>query len=143
MKLNIFIDKEHEEEIQIYVHEKTELIKEIEQLVINNNTSLIGFKDREAVNLNLSDVYAFFIEDNKVYALLEKDKYLLKSRLYILEETLPNNFIKINQSSIANLNKIKSFDTSISGTLTVNFKNGYKDYVSRRNLKKIKERLGI
>ncbi len=143
MKLNIFIDKEREEEIQIYVHEKTELIKEIEQLVINNNTSLIGFKDREAVNLNLSDVYAFFIEDNKVYALLEKYKYLLKSRLYILEETLPNNFLKINQSSIANLNKIKSFDTSISGTLTVNFKNGYKDYVSRRNLKKIKERLGI
>ena len=143
MKLNIFIDKEHEEEITIFAKEKNALVKEIEQLVINNNVSLIGYKDKEAINLNLGDIYAFIVDDNKVYALLDNDRYLLKSRLYVLEQALPQNFIKINQSSIANISKIKSFDASITGTLMIKFKNGYIDYVSRRNIKNIKERLGI
>ena len=41
------------------------------------------------------------------------------------------------------IKKIKKFDTSVSGMLTVTFKNGYRDYVSRRNLKSVKERLGV
>lgn len=143
MKLNIFIDKEHEEEITIFAKEKNALVKEIEQLVINNNVSLIGYKDKEAISLNLGDIYAFIVDDNKVYALLDNDRYLLKSRLYVLEQALPQNFIKINQSSIANISKIRSFDASITGTLMIKFKNGYIDYVSRRNIKNIKERLGI
>ena len=58
-----------------------------------------------------------------------------------LEESLPDNFLKINKSCIANIDKIKSFDATITGTLAVNFKNGYRDYVSRRRMKSVKERL--
>lgn len=143
MKLRIVINPKREEEILIYAHEKSQLISEIEELVNNSYLDLIGYTETEAVKLNLNDIYCFFTEDNKVYALTENEKYRLKSRLYQLEENLNNNFVKINQSCIANIKKIDRFKASVGGSLTVVFKNGHRDFVSRRNLKNVKERLGL
>lgn len=143
MKCRIFIDKVHEEEILIYAHEKTKLVETIEQLVSDDAFELIGYKDREAVRLNTNDIVCFIAEDNKVYALTENEKLNLKFRLYQIEENLSENFVRINQSCIANINKIDRFDASFSGTLVVKFKNGHTDYVSRRQLKKVKERFGF
>lgn len=143
MKFRFLIDKNREEEVIVYAHKKTKLVESIENIVKENNFELIGYADREAVKLDLADVYCFTVENNKIYAVCENEKYLLKSRLYQVEENLSENFIKINQSCIANVRKIRKFDASFSGTLTVIFKNGYKDFVSRRNVKNVKERLGL
>ena len=56
---------------------------------------------------------------------------------------LKDSFVYINQGCLANLKMIDHFDASIGGTLMVVFKSGYKDFVSRRQLKNIKERIGI
>ncbi len=143
MKLRIVIDKNRDEQILIYAHEKTALISEIEQLVNNDSFDLTGYGETETIKLNLNEIYCFITEDSKVYALTEKGKYRLKSRLYQIEENLNDNFVKINQSCIANIKKIDKFKASVGGALTVIFKNGYEDYVSRRNLKNVKERLGL
>ncbi|MBE6755086.1 MAG: LytTR family transcriptional regulator [Ruminococcaceae bacterium] len=143
MKFRFLIDKNREEEVIVYAHKKTKLVESIENIVKEDNSELIGYADREAVKLDLADVYCFTVENNKIYAICENEKYLLKSRLYQVEENLSENFIKINQSCIANIRKIRKFDASFSGTLTVIFKNGYKDFVSRRNVKNVKERLGL
>ncbi len=143
MKCKIIIDATREEEVQIFAHEKSRLVEDIEQLILSNEFELLGYNESEAIRLNLSDVCCFIIENNKVYAITERDKYQIKSRLYQLEERLPQNFVKINQSCIANIKMMERFDVSISGTLLVKFKNGYSDYVSRRNLKNVKERLGL
>ena len=143
MKFRLIIDKSREEEVIVYAHEKTKLIEEIENLVKENNFELVGFVDREAVKLDLAEVYCFISENNNVFAICEKEKFRLRERLYKLEEKLPPNFVKINQSCIADIKKIKRFDTSFTGVLKVVFKNGYTDYVSRRNVKNIKERLGL
>lgn len=143
MKITIIINKEREEEAIIYAHEKTELIGEIERLLSEETEVLVGYKEKEMVRLSIGEVYCFIVEDNKIYALCEKEKLQLKCRLYNLEETLSENFIKINKSCIANLKKIERFSANFSGSLQVVFKNGYTDYVSRRNLKNVKERLGL
>ncbi len=143
MKVTNIINAEKAEEIIIYSHSKTKLVEEIESLVFEHNTELIGYAKREIKPLSLSEVYSFNVEDNKIYAYLERDKLLLKQRLYMIEKIIDDNFIKINQSSIINITKIKKFDSSIGGTLSVVLKNGYKDYISKRQLKKVKERLGI
>ena len=49
----------------------------------------------------------------------------------------------INNKIFANIEKMERFDTSISGTLKIRFKNGDVDYVSRRQLRAVKERIGI
>lgn len=143
MKLQIVIDPNRDEEILIYAHEKTLLISEIEELVKSHSVDLIGYAQDETVKLNLNDIYCFITEDNKVYALTENEKFKIKSRLYQLEEKLDNNFVKINQSCIANIKKIDRFKATVGGSLTVVFENGYVDFVSRRKLKNVKERLGL
>ncbi|MBR3716286.1 MAG: LytTR family transcriptional regulator [Clostridia bacterium] len=143
MKCRTVIDKDREEEVVIYVHEKSELSSEIEEFVMGRSLELLGYKDKNIVRLALSEVYCFTVEENKVFALTEKERLQLKQRLYLLEEMLDDSFVKINQSCIVSVRKIKRFDTSITGTLVVELKNGYKDYVSRRQLKKVKERIGL
>ena len=143
MKCTLIITDEHQEEVVIYARERTKLTDDIEALVIGSVTEIIGYGENQAIRLKTDEVTCFMVEDSKVYALTDKEKYQLKQRLYQLEEMLPDNFVKINQSCIANIRQIKKFDTSISGTLVINFKNGYKDYVSRRQMKTVKERFGL
>jgi len=143
VKCEVIIDPNSEEKVVIYAKEESELVKNIKILAEQNTKTLHGYTNNEIVNLNPYDIHCFCIIDNKVFALCEKQRYLLKERLYSLEDKLPKNFIKINQSCLANIEKIEKFDTSITGTLKIYFKNGHIDYVSRRQLKFIKERLGI
>lgn len=143
MKCEITIGKNHEEGVWVYAEERTQLIDEIEELVLGHSNEIIGYTDREIVKINQSEVYCFFVEDNKVYALTQNEKFQLKQRLYHLEEVLDKSFVKINQSCIANIKKIKKFDASFSGSLLVEFKNGHTDYVSRRQVKAVKERIGF
>lgn len=143
LKCEIIIDPDCEEKVLIYVKEKSSLAEEIKKLAEQNPTELFGYRDSEISKLELADINCISVINNKVYAICDKERYLLKERLYSLEEKLPENFVKINQSCLANIRKMERFDTSISGTLKIRFKNGYTDYVSRRQLKTIKERIGI
>ncbi len=143
MKFTLIIDSLHEEEVIVYAHKKTALIEQIEQLSACNSPEIIGFENKTAVKLDVKDIHCFICEDNKIYALTENKKYRIKMRLYILEEQLGSNFIKINQSCIANISMLERFVPSVYGSVTAVFKNGYTDYISRRNLKNVKERLGI
>ncbi|MBO4949919.1 MAG: LytTR family transcriptional regulator [Clostridia bacterium] len=140
MKIKIVIDKDRDEEILIFAKERTELVDKIERLV-KGDESIVAKRDRVSYNIELSEVVCFTSDDNKVFVHAGKDILEVDEKLYELEEFLPDNFLKINKSCIANIEKIRSFDATISGTLAVNFKNGYRDYVSRRRLKYVKERL--
>ena len=140
MNIKVVVDKDREEEILIYVHKRSELVDKIERLV-RGQENIIARRDRVSYNIELAAVDCFTSDDNKVFARVGKELFEVDEKMYELEEKLTDSFLKINKSCIANIEKIKSFDASITGTLTVNFKNGYRDYVSRRRLKQVKERL--
>ena len=142
MKLRIVIDKEKEEEILIYAHKRNSLIESIERLV-ESTCELVAYGENGAVKLTESEIYCFISEKGKTYAITKKEKLQVKMRLYQLEERLGKSFIRLNQSCIGNTEKMKRFEAEFSGSLTVTFKNGYKDYISRRQLRAVKERLGI
>lgn len=142
MDIKIFTDKTKPEEIVINVHKRNELVDEIERLVAENNFELIGYKENEAKKLNLLNVSCFISEGNKCFAITD-EKLQIRLRLYQLEDMLDENFVRINQSCIANIRQIEKVQATFSGALSVIFRNGYRDYISRRNLKKVKERLGV
>jgi len=143
VKCKIIIDKTRAEEVIEYVHRPSIITEEIERVCSEEKFELIGYGATSAVKISLLDVCCFTVEDNKIWAITNKDKLQIKCRLYQLEDQLPDGFMKINQSCLANMKMIERFDTSITGSLLVRFKNGYSDYVSRRNIKKVKERFGL
>ena len=106
------------------------IILGIVYLVLNYTNKDFSLTGIEAF-LGILSIYilAFIVEDNKVYGITKNEKYLIKQRIYVLEEMYNNTFIKINQSCLINIDKIKRFDASLSGFLLVTLKNGYSDYV--------------
>ena len=143
MKCYTYINENEEERVLIYAHDRTRLVDDIESLVLSSEIDLTGSYDNEIIKIDINDVVCFISENNKVYALVGDKKYQIKYRLYQIEELNLNMFIKINQSCLANKTKIKRFETTIGGALKVVFKNGYIDFISRRELKNVKKRMGL
>ncbi len=143
MKCYTYIEKTDEEKVLIYANERTKLVDEIESLVLNSDVDLTGTFNDEIIKIDINDVSCFLSENNKVFALINDKKYQIKQRLYQIEEMNLASFIKINQSCLANKKKIKKFESTLGGSLRVVFKNGYIDYISRRELKNVKERMGL
>ena len=143
MKCTTIIDKDREEEIIIYLHERSELSDKIERLVLESDTELFGYLDRSIVKLDPKEIFCFFIEDGKVFAGIKDKNLRIMRRLYEIEQTFGTDFLKINQSCLINKEKIEKFDVTLGGALRVTLKNGYSDYISRRQLKSVKERLNF
>lgn len=147
MKYKFVLDK-NDETCIIHAPMKTELITKIEELIYCDNQQLdginiYGYLGSDIVPIKLVDIFNITIEDEKTIAYVNDRKFQIKYRLYQLQEILPNDFVQINKSSIVNLSYIKRFNSSWGGTLMVEMKNGYTDYVSRRQVKNIKRRMGL
>lgn len=143
MDFQLIIDKENEEVITARVKKANELTEKIETLVKEyvGENKIVVFSEDETVVLEIKNIECVTVIDNKVWAIIENGKYLIKNRLYEVEKILPSSFIKINKSSVANISKIKKFISTYSGSVNVEFKSGYTDYVSRRCLPQVKRRL--
>ena len=143
MNYKIEISDSQSEDIIIYAKEKTPVLEKIEELLSSLDKTVIGYKDDTAAVLDADEINCFYVEGGKVYARTDGEIWQIKSRLYQLEEAFSKSFVKINQSCLVNPEKIVRFNTSFAGALSVLLKCGYKDYVSRRQLKEVKERIGL
>lgn len=144
MKHTTFIDPNRDEEVLIYVRRRTKAVEELESFIDRMGTELMGYgEDGQIIPLFPTDVHCFTVEEGKVYALTDTEKLTIRLPLYAIEEMLDESFVKINQSCLGSIRRIARFDASIGGALMVTFKNGHRDYVSRRQLKHVKERMKI
>ena len=143
-----FIKDNNEEKVVVYAQEKNNLVNQIEELVISNDliidgVNINGYLESDIVPLKIFDIVSFYCDDDKTFARVNNKSYQIKFRLYQIEEKLSNSFIRINKSRIINKNFIEKFDISWNGTIMVKMKNGDFDYVSRRLLKSVKERMEL
>lgn len=146
MKFFLVVDKEQEPSVTVVCDRVTRTVAKIEELCKDydeNEIQLNGYSDDEIVPLELADVACFFTKENKVYASVGKKEYATKLRIKQVMELVDDSFIKINQGCVANVRHIARFSASFGGALKVVFKNGYGDYVSRRELSNIKRRFGL
>ena len=144
MKHTTIIDPHREEEVVIYAGKRTREIEELERYLDRMGAELVGYgEDGQILPLRPAEVHCFIVEDGRVCALTEKEKLTVRLPLYAIEEMLTEDFVRINQSCLGSIRKIARFDASIGGALMVTFGNGHRDYVSRRQLKNVKERMHI
>lgn len=105
---------------------------------------LTGFRDDKLEILEQSDIFRIYAASGKVFAATSHGEYTIHLRLYELEERLDkNSFVRISNSEIINLKKVKGFDLSFAGTICVSLSDNTVTYVSRRYVSKIKQVLGI
>lgn len=146
MKVEIKLDPNFEETI-IEIHTKEinqEISDLIKQLEIKNEDRMIVWKKEILYILENNEIEAIYSNQGKVYVRANNNEYISKSKLYEIEEQIKlPHFIRISNSEIINFNKIENLDLSITGTIEIKFKSGYRTYASRRNIKKIKEYLKI
>lgn len=94
--------------------------------------------------LEQADLIRIYASAGKVLAVTQKGEYVLRLRLYEIEERLPpHQFVRISNSEIIHLKKVDSFDLGLTGTICVKLVNGTVTYVSRRYVSKLKKILGI
>lgn len=146
MRFRVEIDPEREEEILATVHRRTGLIDQIEALVLREagEDRIVGYTEDDWKELRFEDIECVMVQGDKTYAIdTGGERYRLKARLYEMERKLPDGFFRINKSALANRERIQRFSVSFNGAVDVVFRCGYRDYVSRRCLRTIKERMEI
>lgn len=148
MKLNINIDVGAKEpEILITTAHMTEDVNRVVEFVSrldDSPTILSGIRDDKVELLDYDAIIRIYAEEGKVFARTEQGLYQIRLRLYEVEERLDNGkFVRISNSEIVNLKKVKSLDLSFVGTICMELSNGEVSYVSRRYVSKIKKVLGL
>lgn len=105
---------------------------------------LAGFRGDTLELLEQPRIFRVYAAAGKVYAVTDTGEYSLRLRLYELEERLDrSSFVRISNSEIINLKKVKNFDLSFAGTICVRLLDGTVTYVSRRYVARIKQVLGL
>ncbi len=88
------------------------------------------------------DIVRVHTEGRRIVIQTEDDIFTVKRTLTGLEDVLnPSRFLRISQSEIINLYKVKSFDFNLAGTIGVEFDCGIKSWVSRSRVRQIKNLL--
>ncbi len=146
MQIEIKIDESCTEPKMIIITNKVD--NEINSIINTLSSTapelITGFYNDLAEILSPEDIIRIYAEGGKIFASVNKKEYLLRQRLYELEEQLTKySFVRISNAEIINLKKVCNFDLSLSGTICVTLSDNTTTYVSRRYVPKIKQVLGI
>ncbi len=133
-------------EVIIRTSEKTPLVENIEYAVkkVTETASpfIRGNKDHLMSLIPQAEIVRVYTEKRKVIIRTVNQEYESGGTLQELERALnDDHFVRISRFEIVNLERVESFDFSVSGTIKVNFENGSSTWVSRRQVREIQERL--
>lgn len=146
MQIEIKIDNSFTEpKVIVMTSSMTEDVQNIIKKLSEDFPKIIsGSRDEKLEILDQTDLIHIYANSGKVFAVTDKGEYIIRLRLYELEERLKDSqFVRISNSEIINLNKVKSFDLSFTGTICVKLSNDAVTYVSRRYVSKVKKILGV
>ena len=146
MKLEIKIDTAIvEPETVITTSAMTDEVNRVVNYISNlENTSFMitGQKDGKIELLDQENIIRLYAENGKMFAKLDQATYQIRLRLYELEERLDNEkFVRISNSEIVNLKRVKGLELSFTGTICMELENVELSYVYRRLVSKTTKRL--
>ena len=113
MKIDIRIDENcPEPQIIVVTARVTEEINELVRMLAGEQAQVIaGFQDGQAVVLEPEHIVRIYAAIGRVYAEAENGTYLLRLRLYEMEQRLAGqSFVRISNGAIINLKKVRGFE---------------------------------
>jgi DNA-binding LytR/AlgR family response regulator len=144
MRVNIEINEKYEDTLitiqaKEWTKELEELVKKLEQ---KSAKRLVGTEGDQSILLSPHEIDYVFAVNRKVYASIQNQALELSMKLYEAEDLLESHgFCRLSKSAIGNLNQIKCFELAFNGSLCVYFHSGSKEYVSRRYVQEVKQRI--
>lgn len=143
IKVRTNISNEYND-IQVIINapEKNNQVINIENQILNLNSNeinrLIGMQDNNIFIIDVQDIIVIYSEEKNNYCRTQDGVFMIKEKLYYLEENLSNkNFIRISNSVIVNINKVKCFNTDIVGSILIKLTDDSEEYVSRRRVSNV------
>ena len=142
--IEVAIDEKYTDpKVTILTREKSGLVESIINAIENvseNEFPLIpAYTEGEMEFVSQRDIVRVYIQDRKCILQTDEGLFTVRKNLSRLEEDLnPSRFVRISQSEIINLYKVKRFDINIAGTIGVEFENGTKTWASRSCVKTLK-----
>lgn len=125
--------------------ETAEIFATLSAIVSKEITAFDELEDSEKqVRLLPAKIIRFYAENKHVYAECENGRFRIRKRLYEIEEEFPaGQFVRISNSEIVNVKRIKSLDTGSVGIIHMTLEGGIETFVSRRYVPKIRKSLGL
>lgn len=143
MKISFYVHEKYKEpEIVICGAEKNRELTELRKMIADAvDEKMTVYEEGAAVRILQNTVIRFYAQKKRVFAQTEDKTYLVRLKLYELEELLKRHFIRISNSEIVNARKILRMDTSMAGTIHVYLQADVETYVSRRYISRIRQSL--
>ena len=133
---------------KITIHTRTRnskvesIINAIEQVAENEYPLIPAYSEDKLELISQRDIIRIYTHGRKLNVEAGDKVYTVNKSLSIIEAILSSErFIRISQSEIVNLYKVKHFEFSKAGTVGIEFENGEKSWASRSRVKAIKEML--
>ena len=130
--------------VTIYTKEKNarvdSIIDAVEKAAESDYPMIPGIDAERIELLSQRDIIRVFTEGRKILLQTEGKVYIVNRTLTSLEEVLnKDRFLRISQSEIINLYKVKCFDINTAGTIGIIFENGERTWAARIRVKAIKD----
>ncbi len=146
MDIEIRIDPEYKlPKVIVLTYKVTDEVNAIVASLSEKAPQMVaGFRDNILRVIEPDEIKRIYASGKKVFCETDDGEFTLRQRLYEMEERLDNSrFVRISNSEIINLKKVRSFDLNLVGTICVSFIDSGTTYVSRRYVTKIKKILGV
>ena len=144
MKVTITKDIESGTAVEIHCREVTSETERLERYIGRFDERLQATSEGNTYNVQLDEILYIESVDKKTFLYTTGHVLQTEKRLYELEELLDEKtFFRASKSVIVNLNKITKLKPEVTRNILATLTNGEVIVISRRNVKALKELIGL
>lgn len=104
---------------------------------------LVAERQERLFVLRPEEVFMIRVENEKTLVFTKDGQFASGRRLYELETALGSGFLRINKSTLVNLQQLDYVEPTLGGLMLLVLKNGCRDHISRKYLPAFKQYLGL
>lgn len=144
MKITYHVDPNlSEERVEFWIKKLTPDITNILQKLDNNAESLWCQQGSNLIPIKYDNIYLLEVSNRKTAVFTQDQKLICHDYLSNLKSELPEQFIEASRSAVFNYQYIDHLELLNNGLIDVVLTNELRVQISRRNIKNLKERLGL
>jgi len=142
--IEVILDEKYADpKITIHTKTRSKIVEDIIDAIENTSGTefpmVPGISGEKVELLSQRDIVRVYTSGRKLIIQTDQNSYFSTKTLSKVEEILnPDRFIRISQSEIINIRKVKNFEIKLAGTIGIVFENGEQTWVSRSRVKNIK-----